>query len=73
MKEMVSIRLQKAEALVLFDLLAGFRDQPHLPVQHEAERVTLWAVLACLEKELAEPFDANYAKLLEEARVAVLG
>jgi hypothetical protein len=70
--ESVTITIGKAEALVLFDLLAGFRDGLHLPIRNDAERVTLWMIEACLEKALVEPFSAEYERILEEAREKVV-
>ena len=68
----VTITIDKAEALVLFDLLAGFRDAPSLPIRNDAERATLWVVAACLEKVLAEPFMADYGRILVEAQTQVV-
>jgi hypothetical protein len=68
----LSITIGKAEALVLFDLLADFHDQPHLAIRNGAERAVLWMLGACLDKELFEPFRADYNDILEEARRAVL-
>jgi hypothetical protein len=67
----VTITIKKAEALVLFDLLAGIRDGSSIPIRDEAERATLWAVEACLEKALAEPFMEDYGRILAEARKKV--
>ena len=72
MDDSLSITIGKAEAVVLFDLLADFRDQPHLSIRNGAERVVLWMLEACLEKELAEPFRTDYASILDESRRAVL-
>ena len=68
----MTITIDKAEALVLFDLLADFRDAPALEVRHDAERATLWAVAACLEKVLAEPFMDDYGRILVEAQTHVV-
>jgi hypothetical protein len=68
----LSITIGKAEALVLFDLLWGFRDQPDLPIRNDAERATLWFLQASLEKALAEPFSEDYNQLLHEARRTVV-
>lgn len=70
--EPVTITIDKAEALVLFDLLADFRDAPALPIRNDAERATLWAVEACLEKILVDPFMDDYGKTLVEARAEVV-
>ncbi len=72
MDDSVTLTIGKAEALVLFDLLADFRDQTHLPIRDHAQRATLWFLECCLEKELAEPFSPAYDLVLEEARQAVI-
>ena len=72
MDESVTLTIGKAEPLVLFDLLFRFRDEPHLSIRHDAERVTLWMIEACLEKMLAEPFSDEYQRILEEAREKVV-
>jgi hypothetical protein len=68
----LAITVGKAEALVLFDLLWGFRDQAHLSIRNDAERARLWILQASLEKALAEPFSEDYDHLLEEARRTVV-
>ncbi len=74
MDDSLTITLSRAEALVLFDLLFGFRDEAQLPIRNDAERVALWMIEACLEKALAEPFAAEeeYARALDEARRNVI-
>lgn len=72
MDDSLSITIGKADALVLFDLLADFRDQPHLSIRNSAERVVLWMLEACLEKALPESFRADYNSILEDSRGAVL-
>lgn len=71
MDEPVRVTLTKAEALVLFDLLADFRDQPTLLIRNNAERATLWNLAAGLEKTLAEPFSEHYQRPLDQARSLV--
>jgi hypothetical protein len=70
--ESLTVTIGKAEALVLFDLLAGFRDQSHLPIRNDAERVSLWMMGACLERALAEPLSEEYERNLAEAREGVV-
>ena len=70
--ETLTITIGKAEALVLFDLLFGFRDDPQLVIRNDAQRVTLWMLEACLEKLLAEPFSDEFGRILEQAREKVL-
>jgi hypothetical protein len=66
----VTITLSKAEALVIFDLLAEFREEPSIAVRHEADRKAIWT--AILEKRLAEPFLSNYDRILAKARRTLL-
>ena len=72
MDDSLPIIISKAEALVLFDLLWGFCDQPNLTIRNDAERATLWVLRATLEKALAEPFSEDYEHLIAEARQIVV-
>ena len=65
---MDEIIIGKDEALVLFELLHGFRDQAALPIRDNAERAALWTIQATLEKALAEPFLQEYSRILDEAK-----
>ena len=65
-----SIALSRDEALVLFEYLSR-ADPAGGTGLHPAERRVLWNLLAVLEKKLAEPFAANYAELLDDARSRV--
>lgn len=56
------------EALVLFETLADFQDQPSVPIASSAERLALIRLHAVLEKNLVEPFRSDYPKVLEAAR-----
>jgi len=68
MAEKVFIELSKAEALVLFDLLARFDKDEKSIIENQAEERVLWNIHCSLEKVLVEPFSPDYAKLLAEAR-----
>lgn len=68
----LTITIGKAECLVLFDLLSGLRDESHLAIRNDAERVTLWMLQASLEKTLMEPFLDEYEHTLQQAREEVL-
>ena len=72
MDDSVTITLTKAEALVLFELLADFHDQPQLSIRDHAERVVLWRLGASLEKQLTEIFRPDYKSILEESRRLVV-
>jgi hypothetical protein len=67
-EEKVAIELSKAEALVLFDLLARFDRDDELAVEHQSEKRVLWNIHCSLERALVEPFSPDYAELLAEAR-----
>jgi hypothetical protein len=68
----VTLRLTKAEALVLFDWLA--RDASRaLQFEDHAEQQVLWVVEAQLEKVLTGPLSPDYKRLLSEARDQVRG
>ena len=65
------------EALVLFELLERFSDTENkstsprtltLELEHPSERAVIWGLTGALERELAEPFDPEYLRLLSEAR-----
>jgi hypothetical protein len=68
----VTLTIGRAEALVLFDLLADFRVQAHLPIRDAAQRATLRYLEYCLEKAIVEPFSPDYDQALEVARQAVV-
>lgn len=71
MAEKIIIELSKAEALVLFELLARFDKDEKLIIENQAEARVLWNVHCSLEKVLVEPFSPDYEKLLTEARTEV--
>lgn len=66
--ENVAITLAKDEALVLFDLLWGLGDEPVVTIRDQADRVALWPLVCLLERELAEPFRAEYGELVAAAK-----
>jgi hypothetical protein len=65
------ITLSKAEALVLFEFLARFKDSSDVSIRDSAEEVVLWKILGVLESKLADPFAKNYLEILEEARASL--
>jgi hypothetical protein len=67
-EETVVLRLSKDEALVLFELLSRFSAEERLEVKDRVEEQALWNLECLLEKELAEPFSPDYAKIIEEAK-----
>jgi len=70
--ELVNFQLGIDEALVLFELLAGFYDQPALQIPSPAERLTLLHLHESLENELIEPFQPNYKEKVDAARARLL-
>lgn len=64
----VTITLTSDEALVLFELLHRWEDADKVSApQHQGEQVVLWNLSALLERELAEPFGAEYGRLVAAA------
>ncbi len=61
------ISLSADEALVVFDFLHRWEDSGDLLLR-PGERTALWALSAALERVLAEPFDPQYAEMVEHAR-----
>ena len=68
-EEAVPLEIGRAEALVLFELLADFYSQSCLQISSPAERLALVRLQGALEKALVEPFMPNYRGLVDEARV----
>lgn len=70
--EVVNLQLGIDEALVLFELLSGFYDQPALEIPSPAERLTLLHLHESLESELLEPFQPGYKEKVDAARARLL-
>ena len=64
----ITVTVGRAEALVLFEMLAGFYRQPVLEITGPAERLALSRLHGALEKTLVEPFMPDYRALIEAAR-----
>lgn len=64
----VTITLENDEALVLFEALSSQRFSP----ADVAERNALWALEALLQKQLVGPFEANYASVIQAARLSLI-
>lgn len=69
--DIVSVRLPRNHALVLFDFLSRYSDTDRLEIVDQAEQRALWDLGADLETVLAEPLRDDYQRVLEEARLAV--
>lgn len=67
----VYLRMSADEALVLFEWVHRHEALDiklgHL-TEDAAERITLWSVSGALESLLAEPFRADYGRILKEAK-----
>jgi hypothetical protein len=68
----IEFAINKDEALVLYDLLAGHDDVDSPLTLDDAERKVLWKIEGQLEKLLVESLFPNYQQLVEEAKRNVL-
>ncbi len=66
-EEGIHLAIGRAEALVLFEMLAEFNNQPCLQIRSPAERLALVRLQGALEKALVEPFMPEYRALIDEA------
>ena len=66
----MSIELSRDELLVLYDLLHRLEDVEEI-FEDPSEQEVLWHIQTQLEKDLVEPFQADYQAIIEEARRAV--
>lgn len=64
----IALKLSKQEALVFFEWLAKIEPMGTKVFQHPSEEKVLWRLQGQLESILQEPFAANYADLVAEAR-----
>jgi predicted DNA-binding transcriptional regulator YafY len=67
----ITLKLTKQEALVLFEWLAKLEAMGTTVFQHPSEEKVLWKLQGQLESTLQEPFAANYADIVAEARKTV--
>ena len=68
----MTLQLGIDEALVLFETLNEFYDQPSVAVPSDAERLAFIRLHGALEKSLVEPFRPDYQKLLEAAKARLV-
>ncbi len=61
----INITLNKNQAIVLFELVAELGKTVK---EHSAEEIVLSEIECALEKQLIEPFDANYSAILNNAK-----
>lgn len=68
-KDEIEIKLNKDEALVLFDFLSRFNKSDRNEIfEDQAEQKTLWLLEGQLEKQLVEPFMPDYKDIINKAR-----
>jgi hypothetical protein len=68
----VNIELTKDEAIVLFEFLVRFNENDNLTsFEDQSEQRVLWDLECILEKELSEPFRADYKEIVKKARDTV--
>jgi|UPI0003743374 hypothetical protein len=67
-EDMVTLKINKASAIVLFEELDDFHEEESIRVREPAFRIALWNVISTLQKELIEIFAPDYKQLLDEAR-----
>jgi hypothetical protein len=67
-EDITTLTLGRAEALVLFELLADYHNQPCVEARTSADKFALLRLHAALEKALVEPFMPDYRALIDEAR-----
>ncbi len=67
--EETTIKLNKDEALVLFEFLSRINDKELKEIfEDQAEQKILWNLEGQLEKQLVEPFKPDYKDIIKEAR-----
>src|SRR6185312_551706 len=71
-RKSIQLDLDHAAALVLFELLADFREETALVIPSEAERFALFSLVCSLESVLAEPFRPDYLEIVSEARKSLV-
>ncbi len=67
----VQLTIGRAEALVLFEMLADFYSQSCLQIADPAERLALVRLHGVLEKALVEPFLPEYQDLVHDAKTSL--
>ena len=69
-KKALELKLTRAEAVVLHDLLNRISGKDEY-YEDAAEQYVLWSIECQLEKELIEPSMENYTEIIEKSRKAV--
>ena len=63
-----AVVLDADAAIVLFEVLHRWEDEDLDLQLLPGEQTALWALSAALERLLVEPFDPNYADIVQQAR-----
>jgi len=64
----ITIRLTRAEAVVLFEWLTRTDAAGGIPVEDPAEQQVFWQIEGQLESKLVEPLSPSYRESVEAAR-----
>jgi hypothetical protein len=68
-KGKISIELTNEEAIVFYEFLSKYNENDDLSrFQDQAEQRVLWDIESKLEKEMSEPFQADYQEIVKKAR-----
>jgi len=67
-EDITTLTLGRAEALVLFEMLVDYHNQPCVEARTSADKFALARLHGALEKVLVEPFMPDYRSLIDEAR-----
>lgn len=68
MDKPIEIRLTQDEALVLCEFFARFQQTARLRLVNNAEFIALSRISAQIDRVVVQPFEQDYAELLEAAR-----
>jgi hypothetical protein len=63
-----TVTLDADEALILFEMLSRWNEDPTFAPADQAEQRVLWNLCCALEEQLAEPFQPDYPAILAAAR-----
>jgi hypothetical protein len=65
----VNIELTKSEAIVFFEFICRFNEIEEFDqFEDQSEQRILWDIECMLEKELSEPFRADYLEIVAKSR-----
>lgn len=64
----ITLEIDGATALVVFEMLARFEKLDELTLEDSAETYALWVLLGALERRIVAPFEPDYDRELARAR-----